>query len=66
MSVETAKNYITRMRTDDAFRNMISAAAESGEQAGWDLVREQGYEFSMQDFQKARDEIYEEYGINPM
>lgn len=66
MSIESAKNYITRMRTDEEFRHMITAVADENEAAGWDLVREQGYDFSMQDFQKARDEIYKEYGITPM
>lgn len=65
MSVESAKTYITRMRNDEEFRRMVNAISED-ETASWALLKEQGYDFSMQDFQKARDEIYAEYGITPM
>lgn len=65
MSVESAKTYITRMRNDEEFRHMINAVSED-EKASWALIKEQGYDFSMQEFQLARDEIYKEYGITPM
>ncbi|TWH76148.1 putative ribosomally synthesized peptide with nif11-like leader [Azomonas agilis] len=65
MSVESAKTYITRMRNDEDFRRIINAASED-EAASWALIKEHGYDFTMQDFQLARDEIYKEYGITPM
>lgn len=65
MSVESAKTYINRMRTDEDFRHKVNAVSED-EAASWALLKELGFEFSMQEFQLARDEIYKEYGITPM
>lgn len=65
MSVESAKTYINRMRSDEEFRRMINAVSED-ETASWNLIKEHGYDFTMQEFQLARDEIYKEHGITPM
>ncbi len=63
MSVESAIAYIKRMRADEAFRRTINDCED--EQSNWQYLKENGFEFNMQDFQKARDAIYEEYGITP-
>ena len=65
MSVESAIAYITRMREDKDFHHLINAKSED-EEACWALIREHGYDFTLEDFQKARDQIYEEFGITPM
>jgi len=65
MSIESAKTYIERMRADEPFRQAVNAIAED-EDASWHFLKENGYDFSMTDFQKARDLIYEEYGITPL
>ena len=65
MSVESAKAYINRMRSDEAFKNLINEGAED-EEASWALLKEHGFEFSMNEFRQAQDEIYAEYGFNPL
>lgn len=63
MSVESAIAYIKKMRSDEAFRSAINACED--EQANWLYLKEQGFEFSRQEFLQARDAIYAEYGITP-
>ncbi|ACO76514.1 hypothetical protein AvCA_02530 [Azotobacter vinelandii CA] len=65
MSVESAKAYINRMRTDEAFRHTVNEGSED-EAASWALLKEHGYEFSMTEFRQAQDEIYAENGITPL
>jgi len=65
MSVESAKTYVERMRVDETFRSAVNALSED-EDASWQFLKESGYEFSMTEFQQARDLIYEEYGITPL
>lgn len=63
MSVESAIAYIKRMRSDEAFRHTINESED--EQTNWQLLKEHGFEFSMQEFLQAKDAIYAEYGITP-
>ncbi|MBB3103185.1 Nif11-like leader peptide family natural product precursor [Azomonas macrocytogenes] len=65
MSIESAKSYINRMRTDEAFRHRVNEVSED-EEASWALLKAQGYEFDMNEFRKAQDEIYAEHGITPL
>jgi len=65
MSVESAVEYIRRMRSDDEFRKNMNEISED-EKASWAAIREAGYEFSMSEFKKAQDVIYEEHGVTPM
>lgn len=65
MSVESAVAYIKRMRSDDAFRQTMNDLSED-EEASWAHIRASGFEFTMQEFKKAQDEIYQEHGITPM
>lgn len=64
MSVESAKAYIERMRGDESFRRMMNAC--DGEDAGWQLLKEHGYEFSLNEFKEAQARIYAEHGITPL
>ena len=65
MSVESAVDYIRRMRSDDEFRKKMNEISED-EETSWAAVREAGYGFSMSEFKKAQDVIYEEHGVTPM
>lgn len=65
MSVESAKTYIERMRADESFRQAVNAVSDD-EEASWQFIKDSGYDFSMSEFQKARDLIYAEYGITPL
>jgi len=65
MSVESAKIYIERMRADDAFRQVVNAISDD-EGASRPFLKEHSYDFSVMEFQKARDLIYKEYGITPL
>lgn len=64
MTVESAKAYIERMRADDAFRQKINATTD--ETANWEFLKENGFEFSVQEFKQAADLVYQERGITPL
>lgn len=63
MSVALAKAYIMRMREDREFRETINACED--ESANWAFIRESGYDFTLQEFKLAQEEIYAEFGITP-
>lgn len=63
MSVESAIAYIKRMRSDAEFRTVVNQCED--ENANWQYLQQQGFEFSMQEFLQAKDAIYAEYGITP-
>ena len=65
MSVESAIAYITRMREDKEFHRQINEASED-EAAAWALIRAHGYDFTSEEFNEARDQIYKEFGITPL
>jgi len=65
MSVESAVAYIRRMRADNDFRLAVGELSDD-EAASWKFIQENGFEFSMQEFKAAQDEIYKEYGITPL
>jgi predicted ribosomally synthesized peptide with nif11-like leader len=65
MSVESAVAYIRQMRSDQDFRKKMNDLSED-EAASWAAIKESGFEFSMTEFKKAQEVIYEENGITPM
>ena len=65
MSVESAIAYITRMREDKEFHRAINEQSED-EAASWALIRANGYDFTMEEFMEAKDQIYKEFGITPL
>ena len=65
MSVESAIAYITRMRDDKDFHRAINEQSED-EAASWALVRFHGYDFTIEEFMAAKDQIYKEFGITPL
>jgi predicted ribosomally synthesized peptide with nif11-like leader len=64
MSVVSAKAYITRMREDVVFHQTVNACEE--EAANWAFLRQNGYEFTQEEFKTAVEEIYAERGITPL
>ncbi len=64
MSVESARAYIERMRSDEPFRRTVNDCAS--EEAGWQLLEQHGYCFTEQEFKQAQALIYQEYGITPL
>jgi hypothetical protein len=65
MSIECAKAYIHRMRSDQDFRSKVTELSDD-ETASWHHLLLNGYDFTMAEFRAAQDEIYQEYGITPM
>ena len=65
MSVESAIAYITRMREDKEFHGAVNEQSED-EAASWALIRANGYDFTMEEFMEAKDQIYKEFGITPL
>jgi predicted ribosomally synthesized peptide with nif11-like leader len=65
MSIESAVAYIKRMRSDEDFRKKMNDLSED-EAASWAEIKQAGYEFSMSEFKKAQEAVYEEHGITPM
>lgn len=65
MTVQSAVAYIKRMREDQDFRQTMNELSED-EDASWAHIRANGFEFTMQEFKQAQDEVYQEHGITPM
>ena len=61
MSIASAKAYIDRMREDEDFRRIVNACED--EDANWELLRQNGYEFTIEDFKDAQDVLCKELGI---
>ena len=64
MSVKSAKEYIQRMRADDSFRMTVNDCPD--ESANWEFLKANGYEFTLQEFKLAQEDIYKDYGITPL
>jgi len=64
MSVESAVDYIRRMREDAEFRKRLNENSED-EAANWAYIKQQGYDFSLSEFKHAQAVIYKEYGVDP-
>ena len=64
MSVQSAKDYISRMRADETFRRQINDCTD--EAANWAFLKENGFAFTLSEFKQAQDEIYQERGITPL
>jgi predicted ribosomally synthesized peptide with nif11-like leader len=64
MSVQSAKDYISRMRADETFRRQVNDCTD--EAANWAFLKENGFAFTLSEFKQAQDEIYQERGITPL
>lgn len=52
------------MRSDACFRRAVNACED--EQNNWLFLKENGFEFTLEEFKQAQALIYEEYGITPL
>ena len=64
MSIESATAYMLRMRDDAAFRKTVNEAQDPA--ANWAFLRENGYDFSIDDFKQAQKAVYEEHGTDAL
>ncbi|HVI49582.1 MAG TPA: Nif11-like leader peptide family natural product precursor [Candidatus Sulfotelmatobacter sp.] len=64
MTVQSAKDYITRMREDEAFHRRVNDCED--DDTNWGFIRQEGYDFTVQEFKQAAEEIYAEKGIDPI
>jgi len=65
MSVESAVAYIKRMRADEEFHRALNDNSED-EAANWAAIKAAGYDFTMVEFRKAQEAIYQEFGVTPI
>lgn len=58
MSIEDAKAYMLRMRTDPDFKKEVNTLHEHNDsEAVWAWVKDQGYDFSIPEFKQAQQEM---------
>lgn len=61
MSIESAKEYMRRMRDDPEFKKTVSGRANDDD--AWAFIRAQGYEFTVAEFKQAQEEVSQEMGF---
>lgn len=55
MSIESAKTFMERMKTDQDFAKKVMAAKDADERRA--LVKEEGYDFTAEELKELGDEI---------
>lgn len=64
MSIESAKAYMQRMREDSAFRKQVNECEDP--EVNWALLRENGYEFTLDEFKQAQKIVFEQHGTDAL
>lgn len=64
MSIESAKAYMQRMREDPEFRKRINDCEDR--QANWELLKAEGYEFTVDEFKLAQKDVFEQHGTDQL
>ncbi len=54
MSLESALAYIRRMHSDEEFRARMTLLSDD-EEASWDALREEGFEFTLSEFKRGQE-----------
>lgn len=62
MSIESAKAYMRRMRDDPEFRKKVNDRTDNDE--NWKFLQAEGYDFTIEDFKNAQDELVKEVGFS--
>jgi predicted ribosomally synthesized peptide with nif11-like leader len=62
MSIESAKAYMERMRTDPTFRSRVNECEDPA--ANWTYLRENGFDFTVDEFKLAQKEVFELHGTD--
>ncbi|MBT3255627.1 MAG: Nif11-like leader peptide family natural product precursor [Deltaproteobacteria bacterium] len=58
MSIESAKAFIDRMKTDEEFRNRVTATKTVEERKA--IVEAEGFEFSAEDIEEGKNSLSED------
>lgn len=64
MSIESAKAYMQRMREDTAFRKRVNESDDPA--ANWEFLRENGYDFTVDEFKQAQKVVFEQHGTDAL
>lgn len=61
MSMESAKEYMRRMRDDPEFKRTVSGRASDDD--AWAFIRSLGYDFTVAEFKQVQEEVRQELGF---
>jgi len=64
MSIDSAIAYMTRMREDPEFRRQVNECQDAA--ANWAYLRENGFDFSVDEFKLAQKQVYEVHGTDEL
>ena len=64
MSIESAKAYMQRMRSDAAFRRAVNENEDPS--ANWAFLRANGFDFTVDEFKLAQKEVFEAHGTDQL
>lgn len=64
MTVQSAKKYMERMRNDPEFRRRVNECEDQA--ANWAFLREQGFDFTVDEFKQAQKELFEQHGTDQL
>lgn len=64
MTIESAKLYMERMRKDPDFRRRVNECEDQA--ANWAYLRENGFDFTVDEFKLAQKEVYEVHGTDQL
>ncbi len=62
MSIQSAKEYMKRMRSDAAFKSQVEGQPD--DETRWEFIKAQGYEFTFREFDTAQTELFAELGTD--
>ncbi len=62
MTIESATAYMERMRTDPDFRRRVNECDDPA--ANWAYLRENGFDFSVDEFKQAQKLLFEVHGTD--
>lgn len=64
MSIDSAKAYMKRMREDPEFRRRVNECDDPA--ANWAFLRENGFDFSVDEFKEAQRGLFEVHGTDQL
>jgi predicted ribosomally synthesized peptide with nif11-like leader len=64
MSIASAKAYMERMRDDPMFRSRVNECEDPA--ANWAYLRENGFDFTVDEFKQAQKEVFEVHGTDEL
>ncbi|GFK95343.1 hypothetical protein NNJEOMEG_03205 [Fundidesulfovibrio magnetotacticus] len=64
MSIESAKQYMERMRQDPDFRRRVNECEDPA--SNWAFLREEGFDFTVDEFKLAQKDVYEKHGTDQL